>query len=125
MKTSFLLIILLTNFGIIACAPVANKKTTLTAQDLAQDRRTREIILSDQAIESEAYSELDSENKIKKLCHININAYNGATLITGEAPTEELKAKIISLVQVIDNVKMVHDNIKIAKPSSPESQSND
>ena len=125
MKTSFLLIILLTNFGIIACAPVANKKTTLTAQDLAQDRRTREIILSDQEIESDAYSELYSDNKIKKLCHININAYNGATLITGEAPTEELKAKIISLVQVIDNVKMVHDNVKIAKPSSQESQSND
>jgi osmotically-inducible protein OsmY len=125
MKKIFLLLMLLNIFGIIACAPVATNHEGIIEPASAQDRRSKEIVLSDKEIESDAYSDLKSDDKIKKLCHVTISAYNGATLITGEAPTEQLKAKIVSIVQVIDNVKMVHDNLTISHPSSIESRTND
>ena len=79
----------------------------------------------DKTIEAEAYSELNSENDVLNECHVTITAYNGATLITGEAPNEELRQKIISTVQVIPNVKLIHDNLTIANPSDLNSRAND
>ncbi|RIZ67556.1 MAG: BON domain-containing protein [Methylococcales bacterium] len=125
MKKAFLIIMLLNTLSIVACVPTANNQEIITEKTLAQDRRTREIILSDREIISDAYSDLNAEDAIKSQCHITINTYNGAVLITGEAPTEALKAKIIAIVQVVSNVKMVHDNLTISRPSSLESRASD
>ncbi len=125
MKKAFLIIMLLNTLSIVACVPTANNQEIITEKTLAQDRRTREIILSDREIISDAYSDLNAEDAIKRQCHITINTYNGAVLITGEAPTEALKAKIIAIVQVVSNVKIVHDNLTISRPSSLESRASD
>ena len=122
----FLLIITLINVLLLnACATVSNRSATAQESELLKDRRPHNIIASDTDIETDAYEELNDDNDIKQYSHINVNAYNGAVLLTGEAPTEELKAKIIAAVQVISNVKRVHDHIEIADPSDPTSQSND
>ncbi|MGZ8947020.1 MAG: BON domain-containing protein, partial [Methylococcaceae bacterium] len=97
----------------------------ITEQSLLQDRRTREAILIDKDIEIEAYSELNSEDDLLNQCHFTITAYNGAVLITGEAPNEGLRKKIVSIVQVAPNVKLIHDNLMIAAPSDANSRAND
>lgn len=125
MKNSYLLIIFLNSLLISACAPVVNSPEEITEQSLLQERRNRETILIDKGIEAEAYSELNSEEDILNQCHVTITAYNGAVLITGESPNEELKKRIISIVQVVPNVKLIHDNLTIANPSDPSSRAND
>jgi osmotically-inducible protein OsmY len=125
MKKIFLLLMLLNYLLIAACSAVAPAPEKITEQSLLQDRRTREAILIDKDIEIEAYSELNSEDDLLNQCHFTITAYNGAVLITGEAPNEELRKKIVSIVQVAPNVKLIHDNLMIATPSDSNSRAND
>ncbi len=125
MKKFFLLLILLNYLLIGACSNVATNPKEITEQSLSQDRRTREAILIDKDIETEAYSELNSEDDLLNQCHFTITAYNGAVLITGETPNEALRKKIISIVQVTPNVKLIQDNLMIAAPSDSNSRAND
>ena len=125
MKKLFLPLVLLNCLLISACSTVATSPDTISEQTLLQDRRTREAILMDNDIETEAYSELNSEDDLLKQCHFTITAYNGAVLITGEAPNEALGKKIIATVQVIPLVKLIHDNLIIASPSDANSHAND
>ena len=125
MKKLFLSLVLLNCLLISACSSVATNPDTLTEQTLLQDRRTREAILMDKDIETEAYSELNSEDDLLKQSHFTITAYNGVVLITGEAPNEALRKKIIATIQVVPHVKLIHDNLIIASPSDANSRAND
>ena len=125
MKKLLLPIALLNFLLMTGCTSVALNTEEITEQTLLQERRNRETILMDKDIEAEAYSELNSEEDILNQCHVTITAYNGAALITGESPNEELKKKIISIVQVVPNVKLIHDNLSIANPSDSSSRAND
>ncbi|MDD1642151.1 MAG: BON domain-containing protein, partial [Methylococcaceae bacterium] len=121
----FLLLLLLNSLLIAACSNVATNREEITEQSLTQDRRTREAISIDKDIETDAYSELNSDNDLLNQCHFTITAYNGAVLVTGETPNEELRKKIISTVQVIPNVKLIHNDLIIANPSDSSSRAND
>jgi len=125
MKKSFLPLLLLNSLLIGACSTVATDGMDITEQSLLQGRLTREAILTDKEIESDAYSELNSDDELLNQCHITVTAYNGAVLVTGEAPNEELRDKIISTVQGIPNVKMIHNHLIIDYPSSNSSRAND
>jgi osmotically-inducible protein OsmY len=125
MKKFFLFLLLLNSFLIGACSTVATDGTEITEQSLLQERRTREAMLIDKEIETDAYSELNSDDELLNQCHFTVTAYNGAVLVTGEAPNEELRDKIISTVQGISNVKMIHNHLSIGYPSYNNSRAND
>jgi len=125
MKKFFLLPLLLNSFLISGCSTISTAPKEMSEQSTSQDRRTREAILIDKEIETEAYSELNSDDDLLNQCHFTITAYNGAVLVTGEAPSEELRKKIISTVQVVPNIKLLHDNLIIAPPNDPSSRTND
>jgi osmotically-inducible protein OsmY len=125
MKKLFLLLLLLNSLLIEGCSTVASNREEITGQSLSQDRRTREAILIDKEIETEAYSELNSDEDLLNQCHFTVTAYNGAVLVTGEASNEELEKKIISTVQDISDVKLIHNNLTIAYPSDANSRAND
>lgn len=46
-------------------------------------------------------------------------------LVTGEAPTEELRTRLIEIVRNIDKVKHVHNEVTIAAPSALVARSSD
>jgi osmotically-inducible protein OsmY len=125
MKKFFLLLLLLNSLLIGACSTVATDGEEMTGQSLTQDRRSRKTILLDKDIETDAYSELNSDDDLLNQCHFTITAYNGAVLVTGETPNEELEKKIVSTIQVIPNVKLIHNNLIIANPSDAGSRAND
>ena len=125
MKKSFLPLLLLNSLLIGACSTVATDGMEINEQLLLQERRTREAILIDKEIETDAYSELNSDDELLNQCHFTVTVYNGAVLVTGEAPNEELRDKIISTVQGIPNVKMIHNHLIIDYPSSTSSRAND
>jgi osmotically-inducible protein OsmY len=125
MKKFILLLVLINSLLIDACSTATKEQEATTGQALLHDRRTREAILIDKDIEAEAYSGLNSDDNLLNQCNYTITAYNGAALVTGEAPNEELRKKIISIVQVVPNVRLIHDNLIIANPSDPSSRAND
>jgi osmotically-inducible protein OsmY len=125
MKRFLLVLVLLNCLLIDACSSAAKNLEDGTGQTLSHDRRTREAILIDKEIETEAYSELNSDDDLRNQCHYTVTAYNGATLVTGEAPNEELRKKVISITQEIPNVRLIHDNLIIVYPSDADSRIND
>ena len=120
-----LLLLLLNSLLMAGCSTIATDGVEITEQSLSHDRRTREAILIDKDIETEAYSELNSDDDLLNQCHFTITAYNGAVLVTGETPNEELRKKIISTVQVAPNVKLIHNNLIIGYPNDSSSRTND
>jgi osmotically-inducible protein OsmY len=125
MKKIFILLLLCQNLLLVACTNITPKGPEITAQLLLEERRSREAILADRMIEAEAYSELNSERYLKEQCHVNINAFNGTVLVTGQAPNEELSKNIMTIVQAIANVKLVHNNLIIDYPTDTATRNND
>jgi osmotically-inducible protein OsmY len=125
MKKLFLLFLLLNSLLIVACSSFTTNPDNVTEQTSKPDRRSHEVISTDKIIETEAAVELNSDDEIISQSHITINAYNGAILISGETANEALKNKIVSIVQVIPNVTLIHDNLLIEPPSDANSRAND
>lgn len=108
-----------------ACSSVATGGAEITGLSLLHDRRTSRALAIDERIEINASIELNSHDETRKACHFNVTAYNGIVLVSGEAPTEALRDKIISIVRVIPDVKLVHNEVKIGKLSSFATRSHD
>lgn len=121
----FVLFFILVQLVLTGCSTVATGSAEATGLSLLHDRRTSKALLIDEKIEINAGIKLNSESSIRNNCHFNVTAYNGTVLVTGEAPTEELRYKIISLVRVIPNVKLIHNQLTIGALSSLSSRAQD
>ena len=89
------------------------------------DRRSTQVILKDENIESKATNELYGNTKINKKIHVNVTSYNGIVLVTGEVLTEELHQQVIDLIRNLPDVKRVHNELVIGNLTSFESRSGD
>lgn len=107
------------------CSTIATGGAEITGLSLLHERRTTEAILNDESIEINASIELSSHDDTRGESHVNITAYNGTVLVTGEAPTEQLHNKIISIVRQISGVKLVHNELSIGQPTSYTVRSQD
>lgn len=90
---------------------------------IANDRRTSGIYIEDQSIELKAQRRI--AEKLGDQVHIEVASYNLAVLLTGEAPTEALRAEVESIVKTVPNVRQVYNEIVPASPAGFSSRSND
>ena len=90
---------------------------------MVSDRRNSEIYVADQALELRASNRI--RDKFGDQVHVNVTSYNRMLLLTGEAPSEAIKAEIGQVVAGVENVKSVSNEIAIAGPSSLGGRSND
>jgi osmotically-inducible protein OsmY len=116
--------LLLTLVMLNGCAAVAITGVAAGAS-VASDERTTGTVIEDQAIELKASEAIFSDKELRQSTHINFTSFNTVVLITGEAPTEVMRDKIIDIVRNIDKVTSVHNEITIAAPSSFMSRSSD
>lgn len=94
-----------------------------TAYAAYEDRRTSGMQIDDEAIEMRAQSRV--ADRFADKIHINVNAYNKAVLITGEAPDEPTRAEIEKIVRSIPNVRAVMNEMQIAPVSTLGERAND
>lgn len=90
---------------------------------MMDDRRTSGAYIEDQAIELKASSLIES--KFKDAVHVNVTSYNRNALLTGEAPSEEVKQEAGQIAQGVANVRSVTNEIAIAGLSPFSTRSND
>ena len=90
---------------------------------IVDDRRSAGVYLLDEEIELKAASRLNAANM--EGAHANFASFNRRLLITGEAPTDEAKAKISELAKSVANVREVLNEMTVAAPSGFVSRSND
>ncbi|MBI4006468.1 MAG: BON domain-containing protein [Gammaproteobacteria bacterium] len=96
-----------------------------TGVAVAHDQRTTGTIIEDQAIEFKASQAFFKDKEINDNAHINVTSYNLVVLVTGEAPAEELRERIINIVRDIPKVTQVYNEITVAAPSAFVSRSSD
>lgn len=96
-----------------------------TGANVAHDKRTTGTFIEDEAIELKSKKAFIEDDELFKQTHLNVTSFNTIVLVSGEAPTEELRNRAIEIVRNIAKVSHVHDEITIAGPSSLMSRSGD
>ena len=95
-----------------------------TTATVAHDRRTTGAVVEDQAIEMRIGNRL-RETGIRKQVHVNVTSYNGIVLVSGEAPSEDLRTRIGDITRTSEKVRRVHNEVQLAAPSSMMTRSSD
>jgi len=120
-----LIFILLIPLSLSGCAAVVIGVAAGATVAVVNDRRTPDILLDDETIERIATNRFYSDKEIKGSSHINVTSYNTYVLITGEAPSEDIRNRIVNIVREIPKVTHVYDEVTISEPSSWTSRSKD
>ncbi|WP_228384709.1 BON domain-containing protein [Rhodocyclus gracilis] len=87
------------------------------------DRRTIGTQTEDETIEWKASSRISE--KLGDRVHLNYTSFNRKVLLTGEAPSPEIRAEAERIVSEVPNVTGVYNEIIIAGSSSFTARSND
>lgn len=90
---------------------------------MADDRRTSATVLEDQTIELKIKNRVNE--KYEDQLHVNFTSFNRFVLLTGEAPTEEIKQDLTIVALEVQNVRNVQNEVIVAGNSSFTSRSSD
>jgi len=90
---------------------------------MADDRRTSATVLEDQTIELKIKNRI--KEKYEDQLHVSITCFNRFVLLTGEAPTEEIKQDLTIVALEVQNVRNVQNEVVVAGNSSFTSRSSD
>jgi len=100
---------------------VAAGGTALAEHDL----RSAGSIVEDQVIEQKASNAILNDHQLRGRVHIDITSFNMRVLMTGEAPSEELRDRAADLVRRVYKVRQVHNEVQISGPTSMVSRTSD
>jgi osmotically-inducible protein OsmY len=111
------------NLLLSGCGPIVVGGVAAGAALIATDRRTSGIQLEDQNIALKI--EHSMSQHLGESARIKADAYEGQVLLTGEAPTEKLKAQAALLAKSVEHVKTVHNCISLGPIASLKTRSTD
>ena len=112
----FALSLALAALSLQGCAPAIVAGSAAGAATVATDKRSAGTIIDDQAIEFRLASKLQNDDDIANNTNISITSYNHTVLITGEAPSQELKERVSQYANEDENIKQVHNEINVREP---------
>ena len=92
---------------------------------VVNDPRTAGSQVEDESIELKAGNLIRGDKELSQQTHINVVSYNQVVLVTGEAPTEDMRTRVFNLVKGIEKVRTAHNEITIAAPSPISSRTTD
>jgi osmotically-inducible protein OsmY len=95
------------------------------AASTAYDRRTTGTQVDDELIEWKVYAALNKNTALWEASHINVTSYNNIVLLTGESPDQSMRAAAQETARGVAKVRLVHNELRIAAPSSMLTRSSD
>ena len=99
------------------CAPVIVAGAAAGAA-VVHDRRTLGSMVNDTTVELKATGILDTEPQFKGKIHVSVTSVNGIVLLTGQAPTPDLRDQILAKIRTIPSIRRIINEIQIAPPST-------
>jgi osmotically-inducible protein OsmY len=87
------------------------------------DRRSTGAYTDDETIEWKI--SLDIREKYGDKVHVNVTSFNRIALLTGEAPTEEIRQDIQKIAQQAKTVRDVRNEITVGPPTGLQSWTDD
>ncbi len=107
------------------CAPVIVGGAVAGTAVVANSRRSPGAVVDDETIEMKSRLTIIEHRDLTSQIHIEITSYNGVVLMTGEAPTAELRSQTESIVKEIPMVRQIHNEMIIGAPSPFKTRAND
>ena len=98
---------------------------TVTTAAVSGDPRTIGTVFDDERIERDARNFFRADGEIVSACHINVSSFNQLVLLSGECPTEKLRAEAETYTGQIAKVRQIFNEITLAAPSTLATRSND
>jgi osmotically-inducible protein OsmY len=125
MKSTIRLIALLVALcpSLQSCIPLVVGAGVGAGVMMAEDRRTSGTVLEDETIEIKAANRISE--KYGEKVNISVTSFNRFVLLTGQAPTEEIRQDVSVLVLEVPNVRNVQNEISIGGISSTTSHASD
>ncbi|MCB1877255.1 MAG: BON domain-containing protein [Chromatiales bacterium] len=87
-----------------------------TGAAMIHDRRSAGTVVDDQNLEIKAYAALKEDTLLDERANVSVTSYNRILLLTGEAPTEELRQQAANLVAHLPGVRRVYNELRRAAP---------
>lgn len=106
-----------------ACIPLLVGAGLGAGVMMAEDRRTGATVLEDQTIEVKARNRITE--KYGEQVNISVTSFNRFVMLTGQAPTEEIKQDVSVLVLEVPNVRNIQNEIVVGGMSSTTSRASD
>jgi osmotically-inducible protein OsmY len=106
------------------CVPLLIGTAVVGTAAVATDRRSTGAQLDDEVIEDKTSLALLERYKGSDV-HINVTSYNGIVLLTGEVPTDAVKADVVAMVRGTPKVRAVQDELVVGPVTSIGRRSDD
>ena len=118
-KVIVLCAIIISSSIISSCSPIVQGAAAVTTvATMNNDRRTMGEILDDKTLYMDL-GNMVSKDPMLEDAHVNFNIYNQAVLMTGEAPTENTKEYLESIVKSKSpKIKQIINEVEIMPNSS-------
>src|SRR4029079_6425249 len=125
MKSKHLLIVLLTALTpfVQSCVPIMVGAGVGAGVMMADDRRTSGTVVEDETIEVRAANRISE--KYGERVNISATSFNRFVLLTGQAPTDEIRKDVSVLVLEVQNVRNVQNEIIVGVKRSTTSRASD
>lgn len=114
--------------ALTGCVPAAigvATVATVTAIDIAKDRRTVGTVVDDNLVELSIKKEVLTHADLGKQVHISPTSLNGVVLLTGEVATEQQKLLAEQIANSFQGVSQVVNQLDLVGNSSLTSRAND
>jgi osmotically-inducible protein OsmY len=123
--THGILALLIATNLLYGCAPVVIGGAAAGTAVVATSRRSPGAVVDDETIEMKARLAIVEHRDLNSKIHIELSSYNGVVLMTGEAPTAELRSQTENIVKEIPMVRQIHNEMIIGEPSPFKTRAND
>ena len=91
----------------------------------AQDRRTPGSFVDDEYIELKVLFAIREDEAMASQTHVNATSMNALVLLTGEAPGESLRDRIVEIARSTPGVRAVQSEIALKAPSTLVARTSD
>ncbi|MGM0702674.1 MAG: BON domain-containing protein [Pseudomonadota bacterium] len=109
----FPLLLLTALLGLTGCTAITGVTHPSTIEE-NYGERTLGTQVEDESIETKVTHNLRRSDSRLDDARINVDAYNGVVLLTGQVPSEELKQMASDIASAVRNVRDVHNELAIA-----------
>ena len=110
------LAILLSALLLQGCVAAAVVGTAAVGTKAATDPRTVGTQVDDSTLELRVNSALSKDEQIKKQARINVTAYQGKVLLTGQSPTSDLSARAKQIAMGVEGTTEVFNEVRQGQP---------
>lgn len=116
MKALSPLAIILSALLLQGCVAAAVVGTAAVGTKAATDPRTVGTQVDDSTLELRVNSALSKDEQIKKQARINVTAYQGKVLLTGQSPVADLSARAKQIAMGVEGTTEVFNEVRQGQP---------